>query len=135
MYGTVMGVVDLTGVKPAQLGKATDAELEVLLSRWLGQAQSMINTHLDRDFEAEVAAGQLAAIPDLVHSSAERIVANMVVLGIQRRLSRVVDEDEISVQLSSDAVFTKPIKDDLAPLHRLKKRRGPRISLAGYPEA
>lgn len=136
MYGTVGGVTDLTGVKPQQLGKATQADLDTLLTGWLEDAQSMINGFLDRDLEAEVAAGTLAAIPRLVQNCAERIVTNMVALGIQRRLSPVVQEGEISVQLSNDAVFTKPIKDDLVPLKRTNQRRKPlTISLAGFPDS
>lgn len=134
MYGTPGGVIDLTGVTPDQLGKATQDELEALLTRWLQDAQSMIDAFLERDLEEEVAAGQLAAIPSLVVSAAERIAANMVALAHQRRLGPVIQESEFSVQLSSDSVFTKAIRDDLAPLHRSKKRRQPMISLAGFPD-
>lgn len=134
MYGSVGGVRDLTGVRPEQLGKATDVELDALLTSWLEEASSAIDTYLERDLEAEVAAGTLPAVPKLVHSCANRIVANMVALGIQRRLSPVVSEDEFSVQLSSDATFTRPIRDELSPLHRKNKKRQPRISLAGFPD-
>lgn len=134
MYGTVAGVKGLTGVKPEHLDLPTDADLDAQVTGWLEDATSMIDEYLERDLQAEVAAGQLVAIPRTVHNGAERIVVNMVTLAMQRRASPVVQVGEFTIQLSSDAVFTKAIKDDLYPLHRKNKRRQPRISLAGFPD-
>lgn len=62
--------------------------------------------------------GSVDAIPLTLHNCAERIVANMIGLAVQRRSTPIVRTDEFNAQLSSDAVFTKAIKDDLRPFRR-----------------
>lgn len=63
-------------------------------------------------------AGRAAEVPQAVHNAAERMVANMVALATQRRTTPIVQVGEFEAQLSSDAVFTRAIKDDLRPWRR-----------------
>lgn len=62
--------------------------------------------------------GIATEVPDAVHSCAERMVANLVALAIQRRVTPLVKVDDFSVQLSSDEIFTRTLKDDLRPWRR-----------------
>lgn len=94
--------------------------------------RSINRIYLDGETRYDHAAGEqvgrenvATAIPPAIHNCAERMVANMVGLATQRRTTPIVQTSDFVAQLSSDAVFTKTLKDDIRPW-----RRRPRLTLA-----
>jgi hypothetical protein len=131
MYGSQADVIALTGVEYADLGCSDDEALQTLLGVWLTQAKSLIDAECAMDFEAEVVAGTLAAVPPAVVNVAIRLVANMVAVSLQRRKSPLVQMGQFNVQISADDVFTEALRRDLKPF-RKRKRLG--LYVVGKPD-
>lgn len=131
MYGSQADVITRTGVEPKDLGTTDQAALEALLGGWLEEAKSLIDAECKRDFDAEVAAGTIPAVPKGVASIAVRLVANMVAVSLQRRSSPIVQLGSFNVQISSDDVFTDALKADLRPY---KKRSRLGLYVVGKPD-
>lgn len=131
MYGNQADVIAMTGVEPKDLGAADQAALEALLGGWLEDAKSLIDGETKRDFDAEVAAGTILAVPRGVNIVAVRLVANMIAVSLQRRSSPLVQMGQFNVQISSDDVFTQALRDDLKPF---KKRSRLGLYVVGKPD-
>lgn len=131
MYGSQADVIALTGVEHGDLGLEDAAALNTVLGGWLEDAKSLIDGETKRDFDAEVLAGKLPAVPRGVASIANRLVANMVAIAIQRRKSPLVQMGQFSVEISSDEVLTEALRKDLKPF---KKRNSLGLYLVGRPD-
>ena len=110
MWISVESVINFQGVKPKQfnLEKSDDVGLEEMLSEWIVQCQSLIETYTHREYTDE-------NVPDAVKNVLLRLVSNMVVLAIQRRDSPIIKVNDWSISTISSDIFTDDLKDDLEP--------------------
>jgi hypothetical protein len=131
MYGSQADVIEITGVKPEDVEQVDQAALETLLGKWLERAKSLVDAETRRDFDAEVAAETIPAVPAGVVDVAVRLVANMVAVSLQRRKSPLVQMGTFDVQISSDDVFSEALKKDLKP-YRKRSKFG--LYLVGQPD-
>lgn len=121
IYGSASQVVELTGVRAADLG-VSEEDLTTALNRWLGQIRVLIDLDRGRTF-----APSDPAYP-LVEQVAVRMAANMVGHAQLRRETRVIRVDDWTVRVVPDVVMSSDVKSDL---RRIPRRRRFRIAAVG----
>jgi hypothetical protein len=114
-YCAVEDVIRITGVKPVslKLDKEEDPDnaLETLLSKWITHSSALIDSYCNRSFDKT--KDETAYI--VAESVCLRITANMVALSQARKDTPLVKVNDWKVEISSAAIFTKELKDDLTP--------------------
>lgn len=118
-YGDPTDVIPLAGVKPKDLGLATEAALTTLVEARLAEITDWINQETRRDFEQEVIDGELAAVPIGIEGYANQICRNVVASAVASRQTPIVRVDNWRVQIADPTIVSKEI---LAGLRRYRKR-------------
>ena len=117
-------VIELTGVKPQtfRFEKGDDASLETLLEKWILQAEGLIISYCNYDFN------DLEEIPIAVVNVCLRLTANMVALAQARNDTPVVQVKDWTVQTVSSNIFSNDLKRDLAPfVHEAKSHKSDKV--------
>lgn len=110
MWINAEDVINFHGVKPKHLNLEKDDTqgLTDLISDWIEQSQSLINTYTNRNYTDE-------NVNDAVKNVCLRLTSNMVSLAIQKRDSPIIKVNDWTVQNVSSDVFSSDLKDDLKP--------------------
>lgn len=110
MWISVEEVIAFHGLKPKQfnLEKGDDSGLEDIISEWIDQCQSIIETYTNRKYTT-------SQVPGAVRNVCLRLVGNMVTLAIQKRDSPIIKVNDWSIQTISSNIFTDDLKNDLKP--------------------
>lgn len=114
MYGNVEDLKIVTGIKPEELKLHGVEELDGFLERLLVDITDIINVDRARDYEAEVTAGTLAAVPGGINRIAISIAVNQIRQMQATRSSAIVQINEFSARVLDDSVLTPGNKRDLA---------------------
>jgi len=113
-YSTVQEVLTLTGLKPKDLGLETQQQLDDTITGWLVDIKDFIDTNRNRNYHDEVAQGLRAMVPPGIHQIALRAAGNMAAVAILRRETPIVKQEDFTVRLVDDQVFSEAIRHDLA---------------------
>ena len=117
-------VIEFTGVKPQtfRFEKGDTSSLETLLEKWILQAEGLIISYCNYDFN------DLEEIPPAVVNVCLRLTANMVALAQARKDTPVIQVKEWNVQTVSSNIFSNDLKRDLPPfVHERKSYKGDEI--------
>ena len=117
-------VIEFTGVKPQtfRFEKGDTSRLETLLEKWILQAEGLIISYCNYDFN------DLEEIPPAVVNVCLRLTANMVALAQARKDTPVIQVKEWNVQTVSSNIFSNDLKRDLTPfVHERKSYKGDEI--------
>lgn len=108
-YCTTEEVIGLTGVTPKKLKLDGDDNegLNTLLTKWISQAESLIDSYCHTSWTDNV--------PGAVSNVCLRLVANMVALAVARRETALVKVNDWTIKISDDNVFNDSLKADLTP--------------------
>ena len=103
-------VITFQGLKPKTLNldKEDTAGLETMVSDWISQCQSLIETHINRTYTDD-------NVPAAVQNVLLRLTSNMVTLAIQRRDSPIIKVNDWNIQTISSDIFSDDLKHDLRP--------------------
>lgn len=106
-YCTADEVIQLTGIRPEQvrLEKGDTEGLTSLLGKWIGYCKSLIDGFCHKTFDDNTPGG--VAVVCL------RMAANMVALSQTRKDTPLIKVNDWKVGISSSAIFTQDLKDDL----------------------
>lgn len=107
-YSTAEDVISYTGVEPKDLGLDSEANLKLLLEKWLTEIKSLIDADRNRDYLAE------GTVPAGIDNIAKRIASNLVAIAVVRRDTPIVRVDDFNIQIVRDEIFTEPIQKDLS---------------------
>jgi len=109
-YCSVDEVKQFTGVKPISIGLEADNEneFEEIISDWIDQAEGLINSYINREYEDE-------DVPPAVKNVCLRITANMVALSQARKETPIVQVNDWGVNIINMNIFNHELKADLAP--------------------
>ena len=111
MWISVDDVIHFTGLKPQHLnlGKTDTRGLEEIVSKWIVQSQSLINSYCHRKPCKD------EEVSDALQNVCLRLTSNMVSLAIQKRDNPIIKVNDWTIQNVSSDIFTDDLKDDLAP--------------------
>ena len=124
-YCTVDDIVKSTGVNKKKLGfKDSEIEFQNLLSDWIHQSESMINSYCKRnwynylDDDGKVVE---VKVPGAVKNVCIRLVSNQIAFYFKRRDDPIRKVNEYQVKVFESDVFTDDLKADLKPFRRASK--------------
>ena len=111
MWISVDDVVHFTGLKPQHLNldKSDTVGLEAIVSKWIVQSQSLINSYCHRKPCKD------EEVSDALCNICLRLTSNMVSLAIQKRDNPIIKVNDWTIQSVGSDVFTDDLKDDLKP--------------------
>lgn len=115
MYGDIAIIKKMTSIKFAQLNCANDMELDTLLTGWLTEFNSEINTRL--------IGGE---IPDLdkrkpgLDGIANRLVMRMIGFALQQKSSPIVRINDFQIRTVNPSEVTKDLDMQLEPYQKPK---------------
>ena len=110
MWISVDQVINFQGLKPKNfnLEKTDTTGLETMVSDWIVQCESLIETYTNRKYND-------ADVPEAVKNILLRLVSNMCTLAIQRRDSLIIKVNDWTIQTVPSDIFTDDLKQDLKP--------------------
>ena len=110
LWITTTSVVNFHGLKPKQfnLEKTDDNGLDEIISEWIIQGQSLINTYCHRNYTS-------TSITPAIQNVLLRLVSNMCTLAIQRRDTPIIKVNDWNIQTVPSDIFTDDLKEDLKP--------------------
>ena len=110
LWITTTNIIQFQGLKPKQLAleKTDDSGLETILTEWILECQSLIETYTHRTYTTD-------NVPGAVRNVLLRLVSNMVTLAIQRRDSPIIKVNDWNITTISSDIFTDDLKNDLHP--------------------
>ncbi len=110
LWITTNDVINFHGLKPKNfnLEKDNTTELNNILTQWILQAQSLIETYCHREYTSET-------VNNAVKNICLRLVSNMVTLSIQRRDTPIIKVNDWSISTVPSNIFTDDLKNDLKP--------------------
>ena len=110
MWITVDQIINFQGLKPKNLNldKTDDVGLEEIVSDWILQCQSLIETYTNRTYTDD-------NVPGAVQNVLIRLVSNMATLAIQRRDSPIIKVNDWNITTLSSDIFSDDLKHDLKP--------------------
>ena len=110
MWITVDQIINFQGLKPKNLNldKTDDVGLEEIVSDWILQCQSLIETYTNRTYTDDT-------VPLAVQNVCLRLTSNMVTLAIQKRDSPIIKVNDWTIQTIGSDIFTDDLKHDLKP--------------------
>ena len=110
MWISVEEVIAFTGLKPQhlKLEKTNIDGLEDIVSDWITQCQSLIETYTNQEYSD-------SAVPGAVRNVCLRLTSNMVALSVARRDTPITQPNEWTVQILSSEIFSEDLKEDLEP--------------------
>jgi hypothetical protein len=106
-YCAAEDLKQLTGIKPEhlRLEKEDVDGLDAILNDWILQAKGLIDSYCHTNFDND--------IPAAVENVCLRLAANMVALSQTRKGTPLIKVNDWKVGISSSAIFTQDLKDDL----------------------
>ena len=110
MWISVEQVVQFHGLKPKQfnLEKTDTTGLHNMVSEWILQCQSLIETYTNRKYSDD-------NVPGAVQNICLRLCSNMATLAIQRRDSPIIKVNDWTIATVPSDIFTDDLKNDLKP--------------------
>lgn len=110
MWITVDQIINFHGLKPKNLNLDKDdySGLDGIVSDWILQCQSLIETYTNRTYTD-------ANVPLAVQNVCLRLTSNMVTLAIQKRDSPIIKVNDWTIQTIGSDIFTDDLKHDLKP--------------------
>ena len=110
MWITTTQVINFHGLKPKQfnLEKTDDNGLDNIISDWILQGQSLIETYTHRSYSD-------SDVSPAVQNVLLRLVSNMCTLAIQRRDTPIIKVNDWNIQTVPSDIFTDDLKEDLKP--------------------
>lgn len=125
MYCTSEEVIKNTGVNRKKLGfKDDEIEFQNLLSDWINQAESMINSYCKRNWYHYIdddGKKVEVKVPGAVKNVCIRLVSNMIAFYFKRRDDPIRKVNEYTVKVFESDVFTDDLKADLKPFKKSSK--------------
>lgn len=112
-YGSVDNVIRISGVKPKDIGLATEIELEATIELWLMQASDLIEAYNNQSYSYDT--------PQLACTITELIVSNMITKAIVNREGRIVKVSDFSSKINDVKLFTSDVNLLLLRLRRLRR--------------
>ena len=111
MWISVDDVVHFHGLKPQHLNLAKDdtTTLEEILSDWILQSESLIETY------CHIKSIEDTDVSDAMKNVCLRLTSNMVSLAIQKRDNPIIKVNDWTIQGLSSDIFTDDLKADLDP--------------------
>ena len=117
MYGTPQDVINLTGVKPSDLGldelENPEQALTELLGTWMNRITAAINVRLNSG-QVTVKDPNYEGIVDVC----VRTVAKLVAIAVQQRTSPVVQIGDFAVNILNTSQVTKDLEAELKPYQK-----------------
>lgn len=109
LWITPQDVISFHGLKPKNfnLEKTDITGLNSILTKWILQAQSLIETYCHREYDE--------IVPRAVQNICLRLVSNMVTLSIQRRDTPIIKVNDWTISTVPSDIFTDDLKNDLKP--------------------
>ena len=122
MMVDITDVKNFHGLRPQdlRLNKEDESELNRIVIDWIKQAESLIKSYTNNNFEKNV--------PDAVKNICLRLVSNMITLAVQRRDSPIIKVNDWTVTTTSSNVFTEDLKEDLKPFRIEKSNVSDKVS-------
>ena len=121
-YCTVEEIVKSTGVNKKKLGfKDNEAEFTNLMSEWIQQAESFINSYCKRNWYNTVDdEGNIVevTVPGVVKNVCIRLVSNIISFYFKRRDDPIRKVNEYQVKVFESDVFTDDLREDLKPFKK-----------------
>ena len=110
MWITVDQIINFHGLKPKNLNLDKDDYngLDGIVSDWILQCQSLIETYTNRTYTDD-------NVPLAVQNVCLRLTSNMVTLAIQKRDSPIIKVNDWTIQTIGSDIFTDDLKHDLKP--------------------
>ena len=110
MWITVDQIINFHGLKPKNLNLDKDDYngLDGIVSDWILQCQSLIETYTNRTYTDDT-------VPLAVQNVCLRLTSNMVTLAIQKRDSPIIKVNDWTIQTIGSDIFTDDLKHDLKP--------------------
>ena len=110
MWITVDQIISFQGLKPKNLNLDKDdyTGLDGIVSDWILQCQSLIETYTNRKYTDD-------NVPGAVQNVLLRLVSNMATLAIQRRDSPIIKVNDWNITTLSSDIFSDDLKQDLKP--------------------
>lgn len=108
-YATAEDVIEFTGHEAEDFNLSNTSAFYDLVGKWIGQAESIINTDRGRTFDLE---DDIQYAP-LLQNITTRLVANMMAKAIQLRTSPVERIDDFTVRVIDTKVIDAGIRADL----------------------
>lgn len=107
--------ITLSEPKDFDLEDEDESGLHAIISAWINQAEDMIKSYCERDFE------EYDPVPLTVKNVCIRLVANMIAFQFVRRDGPIIKVNDWNKEVSSSKIFTDDLKEDLKPYKRKKK--------------
>ena len=121
-YCTFEDVVKSTGVKAKQLGfKDDEREFKSLMSEWIQQAESFINSYCKRnwyDYTDDEGNEVKVKVPGVVKNGCIRLTSNIIAFYFKRKDDPVRKVNDYQVKVFESDVFTNDLKEDLKPFRK-----------------
>ena len=110
LWITTNSVIQFHGLKPKNfnLEKTDTTGLANIISEWIIQGQSLINTYTHREYTS-------LTITPAIQNVLLRLVSNMCTLAIQRRDTPIIKVNDWNIQTVPSDIFTDDLKEDLRP--------------------
>ena len=110
LWITTTSVINFHGLKPKQfnLEKTDTTGLTNIITEWIVQCQSLINTYTHREYTT-------LTVTPAVQNVLLRLVSNMCTLAIQRRDTPIIKVNDWNIQTVPSDIFTDDLKEDLKP--------------------
>lgn len=110
LWITPNDVINFHGLKPKNfnLEKTDTTGLQNILTEWILQAQSLIETYCHREYTS-------TTVNKAVENICLRLVSNMVTLSIQRRDTPIIKVNDWTISTVPSDIFTDDLKNDLKP--------------------
>lgn len=112
-YSTPAQVRVRTGIRPEDLGLATEADLDAFLVELLEQVSDLANRWMRRDWLAELAAGTVTEIPAGLHAVVADMAATAVREMVVTRQTPVVRIDDFAVRTLPSRLLTGDVLERL----------------------
>lgn len=124
-YCTVDDVKKMSGVKPEKLGsqfKGDESEFNALIEEWISQAESLINSYCNRNWNPILDEETQEIIPVIVPKGVKnvciRLTANIIAFRYARKENPIKKVNDYSMTIFSSEVFTDDLKRDLKPFKK-----------------
>ncbi len=106
-YCTADDVITLTGARPEmfRLEKNDTTGLENKINEWILQSKDLIDNYCHQKFNENT--------PPAIKNICIRLTSNMVAMATARRDTPLIKVNDWNVKVTSSAIFTQDLKDDL----------------------
>lgn len=110
LWITTTSVINFHGLKPKNfnLEKTDTTGLANIITEWINQGQSLINTYCHREYTSQT-------VTPAIQNVLLRLVSNMCTLAIQRRDTPIIKVNDWNIQTVPSDIFTDDLKEDLRP--------------------